>query len=233
MIYHPDAERHGNYVPTVLDQRYDAFLYCDHTTPLRPLHPVEPPDVEPPDLPLRGVSRVRTMREMRVLTIGVDVQHDAPVLLLQEATEGHRILPVWVGFAEAAAIEVERRYVPTPRPTSHRLIGDIIAAFAHRVEQVCVTALRDTVFHAELVLDGGTRISARVSDAVALALHLGVPIRAEDVVLDEAALADAVVVDMDEATGQVQRADRPSDEAAEIQRFRRFIDSASPEDFDR
>jgi erythromycin esterase-like protein len=46
VVYHPDAERRGNYVPTVLGSRYDAFLFCDETTALRPLHPIEPPDVE-------------------------------------------------------------------------------------------------------------------------------------------------------------------------------------------
>jgi erythromycin esterase len=51
VVYHPDAERRGNYVPTVLDDRYDAFLYCDSTSPVRPLHPVEPLDVEPETYP--------------------------------------------------------------------------------------------------------------------------------------------------------------------------------------
>lgn len=38
VVYAPDRERWGNYVPTVLGERYDAFLYLDDTRPLRPLH---------------------------------------------------------------------------------------------------------------------------------------------------------------------------------------------------
>ena len=38
VVYSPDRERWGNYVPTVLGRRYDAFLYLDDTRPLRPLH---------------------------------------------------------------------------------------------------------------------------------------------------------------------------------------------------
>jgi erythromycin esterase-like protein len=38
VVYRPERERWGNYVPTVLGQRYDAFLYLDDTSPLRPLH---------------------------------------------------------------------------------------------------------------------------------------------------------------------------------------------------
>ncbi|MDP9408838.1 MAG: erythromycin esterase family protein [Actinomycetota bacterium] len=38
VVYDPRAERWGNYVPTVLGARYDAFLYFDDTHALRPLH---------------------------------------------------------------------------------------------------------------------------------------------------------------------------------------------------
>ena len=38
VVYRPARERWGNYVPTVLGERYDAFLYFDDTTPLQPLH---------------------------------------------------------------------------------------------------------------------------------------------------------------------------------------------------
>ncbi len=42
VVYRPEYERLGNYVPTVLPRRYDAFLYLDETTALHPLHqPVE------------------------------------------------------------------------------------------------------------------------------------------------------------------------------------------------
>jgi len=38
VVYHPDRERYGNYVPTVLPRRYDAFLFFDETEAVRPLH---------------------------------------------------------------------------------------------------------------------------------------------------------------------------------------------------
>ena len=37
VVYHPDYEQ-GNYVPTVLPKRYDAFLFLDTTQALHPLH---------------------------------------------------------------------------------------------------------------------------------------------------------------------------------------------------
>ena len=38
VVYRPERERWGNYVPTVLGERYDAFLYFEDTSPLQPLH---------------------------------------------------------------------------------------------------------------------------------------------------------------------------------------------------
>jgi erythromycin esterase-like protein len=40
VVYSPRRERYGNYVPTVLGDRYDAFLFLDRTSALRPLHVV-------------------------------------------------------------------------------------------------------------------------------------------------------------------------------------------------
>jgi len=49
VVYHPEAES-GNYVPTDLPSRYDAFLYIDQTSALHPLHVAvrdEPPELFP------------------------------------------------------------------------------------------------------------------------------------------------------------------------------------------
>lgn len=46
VIYRSRGERAGNYVPTVLARRYDAFIHCDHSTALNPLHHFEPAEGE-------------------------------------------------------------------------------------------------------------------------------------------------------------------------------------------
>jgi uncharacterized protein len=171
------------------------------------------------------------MREMRVVAIGVDPRAGSPVLLLQEADAPRRVLPVWVGPAEANAIELERRHIPTHRPLTHQLICRVIGSCGHRLERVCVTALHQGTFHAELVMSPDMRVSARVSDAVAMALHRGVPIHAADAVLEEAAVADLHVIDAGLDEGDDSAA-RSVDESAELERMRRFLDDANPEDFD-
>jgi erythromycin esterase-like protein len=37
VVYRPRHEQYGNYVPTELSRRYDAFLFIDHTSAVRPL----------------------------------------------------------------------------------------------------------------------------------------------------------------------------------------------------
>ncbi|WP_158845986.1 erythromycin esterase family protein [Saccharothrix deserti] len=51
VVYHPEHERWGNYVETVLGERYDAFIWVDQTTALRPLHTREVDVLEPETYP--------------------------------------------------------------------------------------------------------------------------------------------------------------------------------------
>ncbi|MBD0376055.1 MAG: erythromycin esterase family protein, partial [Flavisolibacter sp.] len=50
VVYNPHMEQLGNYVPSVLPKRYDAFVYLDKTTALHPIGVTvtdEPPDTYP------------------------------------------------------------------------------------------------------------------------------------------------------------------------------------------
>lgn len=49
VVYRPEREAFGNYVPTVLPYRYDAMLYVDRTHALHPLHLKEEDGRDPPE----------------------------------------------------------------------------------------------------------------------------------------------------------------------------------------
>lgn len=49
VVYHPARERFGNYVPTVMPARYDAFIHLERTTALHPLHMPTRLDGEAPE----------------------------------------------------------------------------------------------------------------------------------------------------------------------------------------
>ena len=55
VVYDPDHERWGNYVPTIVPRRYDAFLYIDETRAVDPLHMPVRVDGEMPETYPSGV----------------------------------------------------------------------------------------------------------------------------------------------------------------------------------
>src|SRR6478672_2640993 len=136
-----------------------------------------------------------------------------PLVLLRE-TEGDRYLPIWIGAAEAAAIAFAQQGVVPPRPLTHDLLKDVVDALGNPLEQIRISDLREGVFYAELVFGNGTEVSARPSDAIALALRTGTPIFGSEEVLAEAGIAI------------------PDEQVDEVEKFREFLDQISPEDFD-
>ncbi|MBC3192313.1 bifunctional nuclease family protein [Pseudonocardia sp. C8] len=176
------------------------------------------------------------MVEVRVRAVGIDVGTQGPVVLLQETTGDRRLLAVAVGEPEAIAVASALEGVVGERPDTHRLIGAVLAAFGRRLVRVRVCALREHVFHAELELDDGTRVDARTSDAVVLALHAACRIDVEEAVLAEAGVAaDTVSVEGSGVAGAGPEAGGTGagePESREMEEFRRFLDTASPEDFE-
>jgi bifunctional DNase/RNase len=157
---------------------------------------------------------------MQVAAVGMSAAGQ-PVLLLQDATT-RRYLPIWIGPAEADAIALASRGVLTERPLTHTLIVKVAQALGHRLGRVLITAVQEGIFLAELVFADGTRVSARPSDAVALAVRAGAAIHADDDLLAAAAVpADQVHI----PGGEEQDAE------AQVERFRALLDQARPEDF--
>ena len=48
VVYHPEREKSGNYVPSVLSSRYNAFIFIDNTSALHPLH-IQPDGMQMPE----------------------------------------------------------------------------------------------------------------------------------------------------------------------------------------
>ncbi|MBJ8348511.1 bifunctional nuclease family protein [Antrihabitans sp. YC2-6] len=152
------------------------------------------------------------MSEMRVIGIRVEQPQNQPVLLLREA-EGDRYLPIWIGQTEATAIVLEQQGVEPVRPLTHDLIKNLITALGRTLKEVRIVDLQEGTFYADLVFDQDLRVSARPSDSVAIALRVGVPIFAEEAVLAEAGLV------------------MPDEREDEVEKFKEFLESVSPDDF--
>lgn len=162
------------------------------------------------------------MAEVRIIGIRVDQPQNQPVLLLREVS-GKRYLPIWIGQSEAASIALQQRGIEPPRPLTHDLIVNMVAAFSRELIEVRVTSESEGTFYAEMQFDSDTVISARPSDAIAVAIRVGAPIMVADEVLDEAGLH---LPDEDAAADD----EEPMSEE-DVEAFREFLDHVSPEDF--
>ena len=163
------------------------------------------------------------MREMDVVGVRVEMPSNQPIVLLREVT-GERYLPIWIGAMEATAIAFAQQGVTPPRPLTHDLMRDVLAATGQRLEEVRIVDMQDGIFFAQLVFDGGAEVGARPSDSIALALRTGTPVFCTEEILAEAGIPvpDSETTDTDEV-----------EEEEEVERFREFLDQVTPEDFDK
>ena len=151
--------------------------------------------------------------------VGIELERppNIPCLVLREAEGAGRVLPIFIGGPEATAIAFALEEVETPRPMTHDLMKDLLDEVGANIERVVVTELREATFYAEIILSIAGQVhsvSARPSDAVALAVRYGAPVFAEEGVLDVAG----------------RTADEGVPEAV-VEQFREFIDQVNPEDF--
>ncbi len=152
------------------------------------------------------------MHELRVVGVRVELPANQPIVLLKEA-DGERYLPIWIGAVEAAAIAFEQQGVHPSRPMTHDLLRDVIATLGGTLEAVHITELKDGLYLADMIFTGKDTVSARPSDAIAVALRVGSPIFVAGSVLDEVGITI------------------PDEDEDEVEKFREFLDQISPEDF--
>lgn len=167
------------------------------------------------------------MKRLDVLGVRVETPTNQPIVLLQEQGTD-RCLPIWIGAAEAAAIAYAQQGVEPPRPLTHDLMINVLAALDRPLLEVRITELVDQVFHAELHFGDGVVVPSRSSDAIALALRAEVPILGSEALLDEASVPapqpEVEAGDSDEGTAVVAE--------DEVEAFKAFLDQVSADDFE-
>ena len=154
----------------------------------------------------------------------VELPSNTPVMVLRELQGRRRQLSIFIGGPEATAIAFAMEGVESPRPLTHDLFCDVLDGLSAQLERVVITELRETTYYADLEVSSASglqHISARPSDAVALAVRAGCPIFSSEEVLDTAGFI--------EDTGS----DDDSDDLPEavVEEFKQFIEQVSPEDF--
>ena len=112
--------------------------------------------------------------QVRVAHLGLDRTTNTPVVILQEQ-DGQRVLPIWIGPAEASAIAMELAGVKFSRPLTHDLLKQVIVGLGAELRKVIITQVKDNTYFAELhIYRGDTviQIDARPSDSIDALLEL-------------------------------------------------------------
>jgi bifunctional DNase/RNase len=175
------------------------------------------------------------MVEVHVSRIGYDPGIKSYVIVLQE-TGGDRLLPIWVGQSEAAAIITQVNQIQHRRPSTHDLCRLIIAGLGCTLYRVRITHLEYDTYFGELVLareDGKrVRVDSRPSDAIAIALRLDAPILVEEVLLMEAEEGEAIV-NPPPPSNAGKGSDPAADDAPELsaEQLKEYLERLRPEDF--
>lgn len=115
-----------------------------------------------------------------------------PIVVLLREVHGDRVLPIWIGQPEAAALEMQRRGIEVARPMTYDMTTALLDALDGRVERVVIERLEDNTFYATLVVAraGEPReVDARPSDALNIALRTGAAIHVASELIDTATLA--------------------------------------------
>ncbi len=161
------------------------------------------------------------MKEVLVAQLGLDQNTKTPVVVLQERG-GDRILPIWIGPAEASAIAMELAGVKFSRPLTHDLLRQVIVGLGAELHQVLITRVEDSTYYAELHIrrdDHVVYVDARPSDSIAVALRLQAPIFTDETLLNPGSL---------EEMGQPPA--EPNEEL-DAERLKNYLKDLDPEDF--
>lgn len=158
------------------------------------------------------------MIEVTVAQLGLDRTTNSPVVILREK-DGTRVLPIWIGPAEASAIAMEMQGLRPPRPMTHDLLKSVIVGLGAVVQRIRISSLKEKTYFAEVWLaraDHVFQVDARPSDSIALALRVQAPIFTEDTLLED---------------GPDDGAVPPDDQSAEAEKLRAWLERMNPEDF--
>jgi uncharacterized protein len=172
------------------------------------------------------------MVEVSVSRLGLDGSSNTYVVVLRE-NDGERVLPIWIGQAEAESILLQINSVPRERPLTHDLCKTLILGLGGELRKVHITKVTNGTYYAEMHIaraDGLVTIDARPSDSIAVALRCGAPILADESLLitpgDESD-------DDDEGEGQVipPKPDVMSTLEMTAEQLKDHLANLRPEDF--
>ena len=153
--------------------------------------------------------------KVEVNSIRLEESSETPILLLLDPST-QKVLPIWIGTIEAVSIAYAQEGVLHDRPQTHDLLLNIIESLDASIDEVNISNISDETYFADIILNSGNglvTLSARPSDAIALALRSNIPVTVNEKVFETNSI-DLII-----------------DSSNEIEEFKEFIKDIRPEDF--
>ncbi len=135
--------------------------------------------------------------EAELIPVSIDsirVSLVSPHRIVVLKDEDERFLPIWIGPFEAEAINIALQGTQPGRPLTHDLFKSLIGEIGGTPQHIVVADLRDDTFFARIVMDVNSKhleLDARPSDAIAIAVRLGIPIYVVDQVMNKASIRES------------------------------------------
>jgi bifunctional DNase/RNase len=170
------------------------------------------------------------MVEVSVARLGLDGSTNTYVVILRESA-GERVLPIWIGQAEAESILLEMNHVKKERPLTHDLCKSLIVGMGATLRRVQITKVQKGTYFAELHLERegeAYRVDARPSDSIAIALRVPAPIFADETLL--ALPGEEPREDDDEEILPAPKAVQSTEEMT-AEQLKQYLSGLRPEDF--
>ena len=152
---------------------------------------------------------------VEVNSIRLEESSETPILLLLDPST-QKVLPIWIGTIEAVSIAYAQEGILHDRPQTHDLLLNIVEALEGSISEVNISNIEDSTYFADIILNtvnGLVTLSARPSDAIALALRSNIPVTVNQEVFETNSI-DLII-----------------DNSNEIEEFKKFIKDIKPEDF--
>ena len=127
------------------------------------------------------------VREMKISGLTMDPQTNTPIVVLKDP-QSEVSLPIWIGLLEATAIATELEKVQFSRPMTHDLIRNLMSHLGVKINKVEGCVLKDNTFYAWIYLSINgkeSKIDARPSDALAIALRTEAKIYVDEKVIEK------------------------------------------------
>jgi len=170
-----------------------------------------------------------------VQSLGLDQASKTPVVILQEQ-EGDRVLPIWIGPAEASAIAMELAGMKFSRPLTHDLTASIIRGLGGKLLRVLISRVQENTYFAELVIQRGEdvfSIDARPSDSIAIALRLQAELFTTEDLLAETSVLLSEPDEDEESDGSAEEGPPSPGEPMSPEQLQDYLRKLNPEDLGR